>query len=869
MEIPAGTRLGPYAIQRKIGAGAMGVVYRANDPRLGRQVAIKVLPQTLQEHQEHLRRFEQEARAIGGLNHPNLLTLHDVGDFDGSPYFVTELLEGSSLRARLESAKLSTRESVRIAAEVAHGLAAAHDAGIVHRDVKPENLFITVNGRVKILDFGIAKLRRAANPEERPSAQDIAHHPTEAITLGTGVGAMIGTPGYMAPEQLGGAAVDARTDIFALGVVLYEMLAGKRPFATGGKIEEAYAIIKHDPDLISGIPSSLQRVITRCLEKRPESRFQSASDLAFALEAIDVTTEPVPKVSSPEIETITTVDVPKPVLEPARARPWWVAAVAVAALCAGALASHFVFPAKSGAVWPTMVEGGPKYHRVTFHSQTRWNGRFTPDARGVYYSIELGDRIQVMRSDLAHPSMVPVGVNGKLVDVSRRGELAVLDEAEPERGGSLARAFPAAGPRTIADHVIEASFAPDGETLAVNRLDDAGPRIEYPIGTAIVQKPSGSLRMLRISPDGQMIAFRENPSSEDTRGRVVVLTKLGRAVTASADYADVEGIAWAPGGKEVWFSTGSAIRALDLQGRERELLHGAARLELFDVAADGRLLVASNDIRLKMFVKKRNGPATNASWFDGTNVESVSADGHVIGFMEGLGTGQSDAGYAMFTRKDTQAPAQLGYGYHMALAPDAQSAILVTGATTPLHRLATGSETVESLPMGRIEHFDISDRIALSWSGKDLIVRGAEAGKPMQLWRVPVAGGEPVPLGRDAPHEKHPISPDGSQIALATWSGGVTLVSTTGGAADRVLAGPPHEQPIGFSGDGAKLYTYFRKDGEIEVDELQLATGERGVWDTLRPEQLSDFFGIAIDAGGQVAVYTVLSTFADLYVLER
>ena len=291
MEIPAGTRLGPYAIQRKIGAGAMGVVYKANDARLGRSVAIKVLPQTLQEHADHLRRFEQEARAIGGLNHPNLLTLHDVGDFDGSPYFVTELLDGVSLRQRMEDGKLSLREAVRIAAEIAHGLSAAHEAGIVHRDIKPENLFIMTNGRVKILDFGIAKLRRAT--DERASQQDLSHHPTEAVTLGTGVGAMIGTPGYMAPEQLGGAAVDARTDIFALGVVLYELLAGRRPFATGGKIEEAYAIIKHDPESISGVPNTLMKVIVRCLEKRPEARFQSASDLAFALEAVDVTTEPV------------------------------------------------------------------------------------------------------------------------------------------------------------------------------------------------------------------------------------------------------------------------------------------------------------------------------------------------------------------------------------------------------------------------------------------------------------------------------------------------------------------------------------------------------------------------------------------------
>ncbi len=865
MDLPAGTKLGPYAIQRKIGAGAMGVVYRADDPRLGRAVAIKVLPQQLHDHQDHLRRFEQEARTIGGLNHPNLLTLHDVGDFDGAPYFVTELLDGKSLRARLDEGKLSPREAVRIAAEVAHGLAAAHEAGIVHRDIKPENLFLTAGGRVKILDFGIAKLRRAAD-DERRSAENIAHHPTEAVTLGTGVGALIGTPGYMAPEQLGGAQVDARTDLFALGVVMYEMLAGKRPFATGGKpeakIEEAYSILKHDPEVITTIPASLMKTILRCLETRPETRFQSASDLAFALEAIDVTTEPVPKVSAPDLDAnLTTVDVPPS--ERRATRALVLVGVAALGLGAGAVAGHLATRTPPRTAWPSLVEGGPIYHRVTFHSQARTNCRFAPDGRGVLYSIELDGRLQVVRSDLAHPSMVPVGVNGRLLDVSRRGELAIVDEAEHGRGGALSRAFPAAGARPVADGVIEASWAPDGETLAIDRADDRGTRIEYPIGTPIVQRPSGSLRMVRISPDGELVAFRENPSSEDTRGRVMIVGRDGKQVAVSPEHADVRGIAWS--GREVWYSTGSTIHALDLEGHDRELVHGAARLELFDVAGDGRMLVSANDMRLEMFVKQHDGPAKNTSWFDGTNVESVSADGKVIAFLEGLGAGMTDAGYALFTRVGTQAPAQLGYGYHMALAPDARSAIALTGAG--LARISTTSDTREPLALGKLAQLDISDRIAMSWSGKDVVVRGAEAGKPMQLWRVPLDGREPQPLGRDAPHEKHPISADGAWVALANSAGGVTLISTAG-KPDRALAGPPHEQPIAFSGDGALLFTYFTKDGEIEIDSLVLATGERMKWDTLRPDHISEYFSIALDQSGQLIAYSLSSTRADVYVLE-
>jgi len=875
MELAPGTRLGPYEIQRRIGAGAMGVVYRAGDSRLGRSVAIKLLPQKLQEHEDSLRRFEREARTIGGLNHPNLLTLHDVGDLDGAPYIVTELLEGRSLRARLDEGKLTVKEAVRIAVDVARGLAAAHDAGIIHRDIKPENLFVTSSGRVKILDFGIAKLRRATEPDStggsgRGSTPNIAHHPTEAVTIGTGVGALIGTPGYMAPEQLGGAQVDARTDIFALGVTFYEMLAGKRPFATGGKpgakIEEAYAILKHEPEPLPGVHPSLVRVVMRCLEKKPEDRFQSASDLAFALEAIDLTTEPVPRISASDIEE--TAAIPRQVPREERFVPLW-AAVALAACIAaglGMLVGKFVI-ARPHLVWPTLVEGGPVYHRVTFHSQPRWNGRFTSDGRGVFYSIDIAGHVQVARSDLDHPSIIPVGVKGRLADVSPKDELAVIDEAQPDGGGKLSRAFPAAGSRPVADHVLEASWGGD-DTLAIVRDDEVA--IEYPVGKPIVTRPSGSLRYLRVSRDGNELAFRENPSSGDTRGRVVITDRHGKVIAQSAEYPDVEGIAWH--GDAVWFSTGSTppvLRELRQDNTERELVHGVARLELHDIAKDGRVLVASADVRLEMFAKKRGAPAVNVSWFDGSDIEGVSADGSVIAFTEGMGTAQTAAGYAQFTRKGTDPAAQLGFGFHLALAPDASSAIVMTGATSPLRRVLTGADKPSYLPKGRIGQFDISDHMAMAWDGTHLVVRAAEAGKPMQLWRVALPDGDPEPLGHDS-KGTHPLSPDGKLLALANPAGGLTLVSLDGGP-DRTLPGPPDEQPISFSGDGTTVYTHHPhgSDGEIEIDQINLASGERTLWDTLHPEPPSDYFSIALDARGELAVYTVASSIADLYVLDQ
>jgi len=271
-------RLGPYEILAPLGAGGMGEVYRARDTRLGREVAIKVLPASFSKDGDRLRRFEQEARAASALNHPNILTIHDFGSEAGAPYVVTELLEGETLRERLARGAIPSRKAVELGVQIANGLAAAHEKGIVHRDLKPENLFVTADGRVKILDFGLAKLTRP----------DLASGATSAPTQeGTEPGVVMGTVGYMSPEQVRGQAADPRSDIFSFGAILYEMLTGRRAFRGSTAVETMNAILKEDPEDLSetarGVPLSLERVIRRCLEKSPAERFQSARDLGFTL----------------------------------------------------------------------------------------------------------------------------------------------------------------------------------------------------------------------------------------------------------------------------------------------------------------------------------------------------------------------------------------------------------------------------------------------------------------------------------------------------------------------------------------------------------------------------------------------------------
>src|SRR5579864_1969902 len=279
--IKSGTRIGEYEIQKLLGSGGMGEVFRAHDSRLGRDVAIKVLPRILATDSERLKRFEQEARATAVLNHPNILVVFRMGTHEGAPYLVSELLEGATLREQLVRGPLPVRKAIDYGIQIARGLAAAHDRGIAHRDLKPDNLFVTKDGHVKILDFGLAKLIQVPRHAEQ-----------NALTADTGTepGMVMGTVGYMSPEQVRGRSADHRSDIFAFGAAMYEMLSGKRAFHKPTSAETMTAILNEEPPSVSqtalNVPPGLQRIVHRCLEKNPEQRFQSASDLAFALEAL-------------------------------------------------------------------------------------------------------------------------------------------------------------------------------------------------------------------------------------------------------------------------------------------------------------------------------------------------------------------------------------------------------------------------------------------------------------------------------------------------------------------------------------------------------------------------------------------------------
>src|SRR2546429_1240933 len=362
MTLAAGTKLGRYEIRSKLGGGGMGEVYRARDEKLNRGVAIKVLPAALSQDGDRLRRFEQEAQAAGALNHPNILAVYDVGTHDEAPYVVSELLEGETLREKLDGAVIPQRKAVDYASQLARGLAASHARGIVHRDLKPENIFITTDGHLKILDFGLAKLTETLSAEAQTDV------PTRRVN--TDPGTVMGTVGYMSPEQVRGRHADHRSDIFSFGAVLYEMLSGKRAFRGESTADTITAILKEDPPELSTtgtqISAALDRVVRHCLEKNPEERFQSARDLAFGLDSVS-------GISGQSIAAIPDVAVQSK-------RNLWPVIIAAAVIIAALVAGAFFLGRRSVVTTP------PIYQQLTFRRGTILNAKFAPDGQTIIYS---------------------------------------------------------------------------------------------------------------------------------------------------------------------------------------------------------------------------------------------------------------------------------------------------------------------------------------------------------------------------------------------------------------------------------------------------------------------------------------------------
>jgi serine/threonine protein kinase len=850
MSLPLGTRFGPYEILTPLGSGGMGEVYRARDTRLRREVAIKIISSSLSTDREHLARFEQEARTAGSLNHPNILAIFDIGAHDGLPYLVSELLEGQTLRDRLNEAALSLRKTIDYALQVARGLAAAHEKGIVHRDLKPENIFITRDGRVKILDFGLAKLTHHQH------LNDIEAE-TPTLQVRTGEGVIVGTVSYMSPEQVRGDAVDHRSDIFSFGSTLYEMLARKRAFSGDSAVETMNAILKEDPPEL-GLPGrvstpSVAPIVRHCLEKSPEERFQSAHDLAFDLEMLS------------EISGATQVAGSRP-------RSTWLRWVVPGVLLiVAALSAYFV--GKKTETKPT-----PFYHQLTFRRGTVRSARFAPDGRTVIYSAAWnGNPLDIFSTRVESPESRSLGLeNADLLGISSSGEMALLvnrkNPASLIKLGTLAR-MPLGGgaPREISDNIQQADWSPDGSSLAVVRYFGGRSRLEFPMGN-ILNETAGYLSHPRISPDGKMVAFMDHQTQWDNRGWIAVVDLAGNKKILSGEWTYEDGLAWSPEGNELWFTASKAgetvaLYAVTLSGHLRVVSRMPVNLMLHDISRTGSVLLMTYHQSASVSgLPPGEHNERDLSWFDNIGVWDLSRDGRAFIFQYyGEGSGPN---YSTYFRKTDGSPAiRLGDGAAQALSPDAKQVLSIVHSPPELVVLPIGAGE----PI-RLERHGIEDYGDANWlpDGRGILFTGREPGHAARCYVQDIDSGNQrtvTPEGITGTL----ISPDGKLIVASDPQRQRFVYPLEGGSLRPIIGLSDEDQVIRWSADGSALFVFQRTGLPTRVYRLNLATGRKDLWKEVMPSDTAGIVGsprILLTPDGNWYVYHVARYLSELHIVD-
>jgi Tol biopolymer transport system component len=837
----------------------MGEVYRAKDPRLGRDVAIKVLPASFSADADRLRRFEQEARAAGILNHPNITAVLDIGEHDGSPYVVQELLEGETLRQALAGGRLSPHTAIEHAVQIAHGLAAAHEKGIVHRDLKPENVFVTKDGRVKILDFGLAKLTHA---EEGSSGG--TNLPT--ATGGTEPGVVLGTLGYMSPEQVKGRPADLRSDIFSFGAILYEMLSGHRAFHGDSAAETMSAILREEPPDLSAtnqtVPPGLDRIIRHCIEKNPEQRFQSARDLAFDLGALSGVS------ATGRLEAVT-----EPERSAARKRLLPIAAALL--LAAGTLAAGYFLGMRRGTSPP------PAYRQLTFRRGAIWGARLGADGKSVLYSASWnGKPTEIYVSHPESPESRAFGVAATdVLAVSPSGELAVLVNGDFDtaftRAGTLARVGATGGaPREILEKVQFADWSPDGKELAVVRTGKRSNRLEFPAGK-VLYETAGWIGNPRFSPKGDRIAFLDHPVVNDDGGSVAVVDLSGKKTTISPVYASAVGLAWSPDGGEVWFTAAEvggnrALHAVTLSGRTRTLARVTGLLTLHDASRDGRVLLTQDLSRVGLVAGSGASDETDLTWLDWSLISDLSTDGRTVLFSEpGEGGGP---GYSVYLRQTGAAAAvRLGEGSGQSLSPDGKQILAIVHPTA--------EQRLVSYPTGAGESKVVSPagfqvRFA-AWmpDGRRIVMNAVEPGHDVRAYLIDAAGGKPrvfLPEG----YRAGPVSGDGKQVVARGPEGRFYVCPVDGGdpvPIPGITQGA--DSPVGWGSGDRSIYVRRGSSTSLpaRILRIDLATGHEEKWRDLLPADaagLNSIVGVKVTHDGTRYAYSYYRSLSNLYLAE-
>lgn len=844
-----GQVVGHYRILEKIGAGGMGEVFRAHDERLGRDVALKLVRPASSDNPDHLRRFEQEARAAAALNHPNIVAVYNVGVEKGVPYIVSELLEGETLRQRLWQGPLPLRQATDYALHIVHGLSAAHERRIIHRDLKPENLFITRDGRVKILDFGVAKLQ--------PSESEL---PVESMTTVTKAGAVIGTVAYMSPEQLRAKPVDHRSDIFSVGAILYEMLSGSRAFRGETEVDTMSAVLREEPPEMSleraHIPEAVRSVVRHCLEKEPENRFQSAKDLAFALETLSGASGQQTRLNFGSKTRAMT------------ALPW-----AIASLLAVALLLLLVVKPRPQAL-------ALDYQRVTSEHGTVYAARFAPKGRSVVYSAAWNGKplqlfVTVGDSLLAQPLNL---TDANLLGISPSNELALLTGGIREGhletvNGILARAPLAGGsPREVLADVHWADWDAHGELAVVHSVEGRS-RLEYPIGRVLYQS-AGWISHIRISTQGDRIAFMDHPALWDDRGVVCAVDLAGHVTVLSKEWESEDGLAWSPEGKEVWFTavergTNRDLMAVNLSRKIRTLLDLPAALTLQDVSPDGRVLMSLNSERVAMAAATRNGRTeVDLSWHDFDIAKDISADGQRLLFEDA--SEASGSHYSVAIRNlDGTPPIRLGDGSAGGLSPDGKWAISVfTGEPERVELLPIGPGEPRPVPVIGLHIKNGSARFLAD--GTRITLNGNEAGHAVRCYIVDIDGGKRRPVTPEGV-TGIAVSPDGRYVLASSGVPGVVLYPADGGTPRTVPGVGSDFVPVQWSKDSSALYGYRAGEIPAKVYRIDIASGKKAViQELLTPESVGvvAVSPVVVDHEASRFAYSYYQVLSTLYLVS-